>query len=100
MPPTSIFINAASAGTSGIGNSRISVLLGPVRTAARTFSTTETTLQCCAPTFGRHSKSGHRPVKGDFLMFLGPYSLHMKLGRSAARDAAAGDCRPGFERLG
>src|SRR5712691_2855400 len=41
MPPTSIFIRAASSGTSGIGYSRISVLLGPVRTAASTFSATE-----------------------------------------------------------
>src|SRR5947207_15733051 len=40
MPPTSIFISAASVGTSGIGYSRISVLLGPVRTAASTFSAT------------------------------------------------------------
>src|SRR6185295_2028476 len=40
MPPTSIFISAASAGTSGIGYSRISVLLGPVRTAASTVSAT------------------------------------------------------------
>src|SRR5882672_10463268 len=40
MPPTSIFIRAASSGTSGIGYSRISVLLGPVGTAASTFSPT------------------------------------------------------------
>jgi hypothetical protein len=40
MPPTSIFISAASSGMSGIGNSRSSVLLGPVRTAANTFSDT------------------------------------------------------------
>src|SRR5690348_8512792 len=40
MPATSIFISAASAGTSGIAYSRISVLLGPVRTAASTFSAT------------------------------------------------------------
>src|SRR5689334_13294288 len=38
MPPTSTFNNAASSGTSGIGYSRISVLPGPVRTAANTFS--------------------------------------------------------------
>src|SRR6516164_2099407 len=41
MPATSIFIKAASSGISGMGNSRISVLLGPVRTAASTFSTTK-----------------------------------------------------------
>src|SRR5215470_11799403 len=40
MPATSIFIRASSSGTSGIGNSRNSVLLGPVLMAARTFSTT------------------------------------------------------------
>src|SRR4029077_10354113 len=40
MPPTSIFISAASSGMSGIGNSRSSVLLGPIRTAASTFSDT------------------------------------------------------------
>src|SRR5262252_7982082 len=38
IPATSIFINALSSGMSGIGNSRISVLPGPTRTAARTFS--------------------------------------------------------------
>src|SRR5580700_2149428 len=38
MPATSIFISAASSGMSGIGNSRISVLLGPTRTAASTWS--------------------------------------------------------------
>jgi hypothetical protein len=43
MPATSIFIRALSSGMSGIGYSRISVLLGPVRTAARTFSTTAPT---------------------------------------------------------
>src|SRR6266436_6468402 len=41
MPATSIFIKAASSGTSGIGYSRISVLLGPTLTAASTLSTTE-----------------------------------------------------------
>jgi hypothetical protein len=39
MPATSIFISALSSDISGIGNSRISVLLEPVRTAANTFST-------------------------------------------------------------
>src|SRR4051794_1774072 len=38
MPATSIFMRALSAGVSGLGYSRISVLLGPVRTAAITFS--------------------------------------------------------------
>src|SRR5262245_49439345 len=38
MPATSIFSNALSLGMSGMGNSRISVLLGPARTAATTFS--------------------------------------------------------------
>src|SRR5436190_23091119 len=38
MPATSIFMSALSAGISGIGYSRISVLLGPVLTAASTFS--------------------------------------------------------------
>ena len=38
MPATSIFISAASSGISGIGNSRISVRLGPTFTAASTFS--------------------------------------------------------------
>ncbi len=40
MPATSIFSSALSSGTSGIGYSRNSVLLGPVLTAACTFSTT------------------------------------------------------------
>src|SRR5687767_11071088 len=38
MPATSIFMSAPSGGISGIGYSRISVLLGPVRTAASTCS--------------------------------------------------------------
>src|SRR5207253_3072964 len=38
MPPTSTLRSAASSPISGIGNSRISVLLGPVLTAANTFS--------------------------------------------------------------
>src|SRR5689334_5535210 len=38
MPATSIFMSALSAGMSGIGYSRSSVLLGPVRTAANTLS--------------------------------------------------------------
>src|SRR5262245_19430672 len=42
MPATSIFMRALSSGMSGIGYSRISVLLDPVRTAASTFSATET----------------------------------------------------------
>src|SRR3954470_20411239 len=39
IPATSIFISALSSGMSGIGYSRNSVLLGPVLTAAITFST-------------------------------------------------------------
>src|SRR3954452_432708 len=38
MPPTSTLRSAASSAMSGIGYSRTSVLLGPVRTAANTFS--------------------------------------------------------------
>src|SRR5262245_12045166 len=38
MPATSILMSALSSGISGIGNSRSSVLPGPVRTAANTFS--------------------------------------------------------------
>ena len=37
IPATSIFISAASAGTSGIGVHRISVLLGPILTANALF---------------------------------------------------------------
>src|SRR5258708_16973644 len=39
IPATSIFMSALSSGISGMGNSRISVLPGPVLTAASTFST-------------------------------------------------------------
>src|SRR5690349_2342096 len=38
IPPTSILSRALSAGISGKGKSRISVLLGPTLTAASTFS--------------------------------------------------------------
>jgi hypothetical protein len=41
MPVTSVFISAPSSGMSGIGNSRISVLLGPTFTADSTFSATD-----------------------------------------------------------
>src|SRR6266481_1596550 len=63
MPATSIFIKAASSGTSGIGYSRISVLLGPTLTAASTRSTTE------KPPIDRcrgQSRTDARPVKRDF----------------------------------
>jgi hypothetical protein len=40
MPATSIFISALSSAMSGIGYLRISVRLGPVRTAASTCSAT------------------------------------------------------------
>src|SRR5947199_6630784 len=49
MPATSIFISALSAGISGIGNSRISVLLGPVLTAASTLSTIMSEFLMLAP---------------------------------------------------
>src|SRR5438876_7703759 len=39
IPATSIFMSALSSGMSGMGNSRISVLPGPVLTAANTLST-------------------------------------------------------------
>jgi hypothetical protein len=39
IPATAIFSKALSSAISGIGNSRISVVLGPTLTAARTFST-------------------------------------------------------------
>ena len=39
IPATSTFINAPSSGMSGIGNSRNSVVLAAVRTAAKTCST-------------------------------------------------------------
>ena len=38
IPATSTFSRAPSSGISGIGNSRSSVVFGPVRTAARTLS--------------------------------------------------------------
>src|SRR6516165_10842800 len=63
MPATSIFIKAASSGTSGIGYSRISVLLGPTLTAASTLSTTE------KPPIDRcrgQSRTDARLVKRDF----------------------------------
>src|SRR5438067_516068 len=61
MPPTSTFRSAASSGISGMGYSRISVLLGPVRTAASTVAATATTSM--RTTIGRHCRSAGRPVK-------------------------------------
>src|SRR5262245_2522734 len=69
MPATSIFIKAASSGTSGIGYSRISVLLGPTLTAASTRSTTE------KPPFDRcrgQSRTDPGPVKRDLSRCLRP----------------------------
>src|ERR1700704_2153047 len=65
IPATSIFIKAASSGMSGMGYSRISVLLGATLTAARTFSTTEAISTNDHNARGRHSRRGPRPVKGD-----------------------------------
>src|SRR4051795_256235 len=47
MPATSIFSRASSSAISGIGNSRISVVPGPVRTAASTCSAIEDSLRRC-----------------------------------------------------
>src|SRR4051794_40290068 len=47
MPATSIFSRASSSAISGIGNSRISVVPGPVRTAASTCSAMEDSLPRC-----------------------------------------------------
>src|SRR5271170_2616295 len=78
MPPTSIFISAASAGMSGMGYSRISVLLGPVRTAANTVSATFTSSPCL---HGRTSSS------------------HPRLSQVRYKDVDARD-KPGHDGLG
>src|SRR3979490_3325865 len=65
IPATSIFIKAASSGISGMGYSRISVLLGATLTAARTFSTTQAISTNDHNARGRHSRRGPRSVKGD-----------------------------------
>src|SRR5258705_13590003 len=69
IPATSIFIKAASSGISGMGNSRISVLLGPVLTAACTFSTgylQSMNVACIFPRIARVLQSGyHRRRVGE-----------------------------------
>src|SRR6266852_5485025 len=55
IPATSIFMSALSSGISGMGNSRISVRLGPVLTAANTFST------CVPPINDRRLAFSHAP---------------------------------------
>src|SRR4051794_11971873 len=72
IPATSIFIKAASSGTSGMGYSRISVLLGATLTAARTFSTTEAISTNDHNARGRHSRRGPRAVKGDLHAIRSP----------------------------
>src|SRR5262245_44577417 len=75
MPATSIFIRAASSGTSGIGYSRISVLLGPTRTAANTFSATERTSRNSQQSIAAHCRAGPHAVKrmSQALRRCGPY---------------------------
>ena len=46
MPATSIFRSAPSAGSSGTGNSRSSVVRGAVRTAANTVSAIRVSVPC------------------------------------------------------
>src|SRR5215831_11564621 len=69
MPATSIFIKAASSGTSGIGYSRISVLLGPTLSSANNPATTEKPPfdRCCG-----QSRTDPGPVKRDFSCRLRP----------------------------
>src|SRR6266850_1164615 len=66
IPATSIFNKALSSGIWGIANSRISVLPGPTRTAARTFS-----IEWFPPTRARihhereHGKGNHSGASAD-----------------------------------
>src|SRR5436309_260495 len=94
MPATSIFISAASSAMSGIGNSRISVLLGPVRTAAKTFSAT-TRLQPTSKLF--RLALGHVLVHVHFEAAREQRAPHLY---EIPRHRVAGDSLPiAFERL-
>src|SRR3984893_4579468 len=79
MPATSIFIKAASCGTSGMGNSRISVLLGPVLTAASTLSTTEktSTNEGLERVSLRSSQQVHLSPQETFAQFPSPFDCRM-----------------------
>src|SRR5687768_735683 len=65
MPATSIFMSAPSGGMSGIGYSRISVLLGPVRTAASTCSIAHPPYTCRKREYYDQSLSVPPLVLGD-----------------------------------
>src|SRR3954463_5162352 len=56
-------MSALSAGISGIGYSRISVLPGPVRTAASTFSIMGGVSHACPTEKALRAKLGRRPGK-------------------------------------
>src|SRR5262245_26972074 len=92
MPATSIFISAASAGMSGIGYSRISVLLGPTRTAARTFSATFTsstfTLRECGVSAMRIQDRGFRKRGPEHMAALDRVREWTRARFSLAVDAA------------
>src|SRR5690242_1013849 len=84
MPATSIFMRALSSGISGMGNSRISVRLAPVLTAARTFSTAR---------FLRRSVQPHVRLPHDrtVALVLRPEEVCEFRGRIARRLHAGGE---------
>src|SRR5689334_18985149 len=88
MPATSIFMSAPSGGMSGIGNSWISVLLGPTLTAASAFSirfpkserTAHPKMENARPGFGR-PRAGPLAALNRF-----GSGLHRRLCYALARD--------------
>src|SRR5262249_51427885 len=83
MPPTSIFISAASSGMSGMGNSRNSVRLGPTRTAATTFSATAVSFRRKAGRSGHPRLPRFRCIK-TWMPGTSPASLRMILSENPA----------------
>src|ERR1700761_8669257 len=98
MPATSTFISAASSGMSGIGYSRISVVLGATLTAARTFSA-KAVSSCLRGLLA--SRSGQAQFRGHGQADAGAMTDQETSERKSARQSrSTGDVRRdlGFRR--
>src|SRR5689334_14462624 len=89
MPATSILSSAPSAGMSGIGNSWISVLLGPVLTAASTFSNSSPPWDLLDRRL-RHAGLRLQRLSGAFLEGCPGLEHHRDRADPLVRDVAAG----------
>src|SRR5207249_1310214 len=85
IPATSIFMSALSSGISGMGNSRISVRLGPTLTAANTFST------CVPPVNYRPFAFSHARVPSPTTRPVPPHGTAIPLSSTLGNRASRND---------